>query len=286
VQAGKPSATARKVALRRAAHQLLDEPKLLDDPIALRILGHEAEAWLRADPGRLNQSTYDRVLRAFVVVRSRIAEDALAASIAAGVRQYVVLGAGLDTFAYRNPFADLRVFEVDFPATQAWKREALRAAGIEIPASLTFVPIDFERQSLVEELRRVGLTPGGPAWFSWLGVTPYLERDTILATFRDIAAMAGPGGGVAFDYGTRPPTLSVTERVALAVVSARVRAAGEPFKTFFKPEELRAALEAIGFDQIEDFGREEINARFFQGGSGVLRVGSTGRVVVARTRRR
>src|SRR5262245_21621582 len=122
----QPSATAYRVAMRRAAHQLLDEPKVLDDPVALRIVGPRAEASIRSDPRRF-QSRVGRVLRAFLVARSRCAEDALKVAVAAGVRQYVVLGAGLDTFAYRNPYVaqSLRIFEVDHPATQGWKRSLL-----------------------------------------------------------------------------------------------------------------------------------------------------------------
>src|SRR5208337_2845591 len=154
MQEGKFSRTAQRVAIRRAAHQLLDHPRVLDDPLALRIIGSEAEEVLRSDPKESH--AFSRAFRAFMAARSRYAEDELAHAVAHGVRQYVVLGAGLDTFAYRNPYPELRVFEVDHPATQAWKREQLEAAGIAVPASLTFVPIDFERQTLVDGLTRAG----------------------------------------------------------------------------------------------------------------------------------
>src|SRR5271170_2255196 len=148
MQEGTFSKTAHRVAIRRAAHQLLDQPRVLDDPLALRIIGSEAEAALRSNPRE--DHAFSRAFRAFMAVRSRFAEDELGRAVAHGVRQYVVLGAGLDTFAYRNAYPDLRVYEVDHPATQAWKREQLHAASIPIPQSLTFVPIDFERQTLAQ----------------------------------------------------------------------------------------------------------------------------------------
>src|ERR1700675_701916 len=146
MQEGKFSKTAHRVAIRRAAHQLLDQPRVLDDPLALRIIGSEAEQELRSNPKE--HHAFSRAFRAFMAARSRYAEDELARAVAQGVAQYVVLGAGLDTFAYRNPHDGLHVFEVDHPATQAWKREQLQTAGMVIPAALTFVPIDFERGTL------------------------------------------------------------------------------------------------------------------------------------------
>src|SRR5262249_32483033 len=149
---------------------------------------------------RDNPKTYDssfgRALRLFLVARSRCAEDALAHAVAAGVRKYVILGAGLDTFAYRNPYAAqaLRVFEVDSPATQAWKRDLLRRTRIAEPASLTFVPVDFETQSLAEELRAAGFREAEPAFFSWLGVTMYLTRDAIFSTLSYVASCAAGSG--------------------------------------------------------------------------------------------
>src|SRR5215469_8406262 len=137
MQPGRASRTALRVAIRRAAHQLADPPPVLDDPIALRLLG----SGYARDLDRAMEKVA-RDFRAFMAARSRYTEDRLADAVANGVAQYVVLGAGLDTFAYRNPFPALQVFEVDFPATQEWKRELLRNAGIDPPRSLTFVPLD------------------------------------------------------------------------------------------------------------------------------------------------
>ena len=121
-------------------------------------------------------------------------------AVAHGVRQYVVLGAGLDTFAYRNPFTELRVFEVDFPATQEWKREMLAEALIPLPASLTFVPLDFEHKILGDGLDEAGFDTGAPAFFGWLGVVPYLTLNAFRATLNMIACLPA-GSGVTFDYG-------------------------------------------------------------------------------------
>ncbi len=204
-----------------------------------------------------------RSLRAFLVARSRFAEDHLAQAVARGVKQYVVLGAGLDTFAYRNPFSHVQVFEVDFPATQAWKREHLKAAGIAIPATLTFAPVDFEKDTLPEGLRDAGFKISEPAFFSWLGVTPYLAKETVLATLRWIAASCSKNG-VAFDYTVPRESLNFFNRIAFDALAARVAAAGEPFIGFFDPEDLARELRGMGFTQIEDLGNEEINARYFR----------------------
>lgn len=279
---GQPSRTAMRVALRRAAHQLLDDPRVFDDPLAIRIIGPADADALRADPRAHDATPFDRALRAFLAARSRIAEDALARAVGAGVRQYVVLGAGLDTFAYRNPFAGLDVFEVDFPATQEWKRGCLAAAGIAPPASLRFVPVDFERQSLTSELAAAGLDPARPVWFSWLGVTPYLERAAVMATLGDIGRLAGANGGVAFDYGVDPSVMTITQRAVLAALEARVRRAGEPFRSAFVPADLVTDLRAMGFDDVEDLDPETINSRFFDRRRDGLRVGTLGHMVIAR----
>jgi len=219
----KPSRTALRVAVRRAAHQLFDHPRVFNDPLAVRILGPDTP--LEPDDAAAS-------LRAFLVARSRYAEDQLAEAVQRGVRQYVVLGAGLDTFAYRNPYAGLRVFEVDHPSTQAWKRDLLESAGIAIPPEATLVPVDFERQSLSDALRSAGLRTNASAFFSWLGVVPYLTDVAFAATLQYIAAMP-PQSGVVFDYGADRSTLSESEKAFRDALAARVAAAGEPFQLFF-----------------------------------------------------
>src|SRR5215472_8729312 len=230
MQDNRPSVTARAVAMLRAAHQLYDHPTVLDDPVALAILGPETRKTLRSRRRRL-LTGLSRRLRAFLVARSRVAEDALAEAVTRDVRQYVILGAGLDTFAYRNPYpaTQLRVFEVDHPATQAWKRRQLAAAGVALPESLTFVPVDFESQSLAERLADAGLRAAEPVFFSWLGVTMYLTRAAVLATL-DYVAQLPAGSGIVFDYAVPPATLSLIRRVVVHAVMRRVAAAGEPWK--------------------------------------------------------
>jgi len=279
MQEGTFSKTAHRVAVRRAAHQLLDQPRVLDDPLALRIIGAEAENELRSNPKE--DHAFSRAFRAFMAARSRFAEDELAQAVAQGVRQYVVLGAGLDTFAYRNPHSGLRVFEVDHPATQAWKRERLEAAGIAIPTSLTFVPIDFERQTLADGLGQSGFNGNAAAFFSWLGVTPYLTREACLVTLSFIAKMP-VGSGVVFDFAVDPALLNLGQRMALKALSKRVAAVGEPFQLFFDPEKLQGELKGMGFRRTEFLQGKELNARYFKDRKdGLLVRGSIGHLMAA-----
>ncbi|MET0210034.1 MAG: class I SAM-dependent methyltransferase, partial [Burkholderiaceae bacterium] len=200
VRQGEPSRTALRVAALRAVHQLLDEPLVLPDPIALPLLGASTEAALRHDPFALNDPM-SRGLRGAFVARSRFVEDELTRSVARGVRQYVLLGAGLDTFAYRNPYRDegLRVFEVDHPGTQRWKRQLLAEARIAVPPALAFVPADFEHDDLGAALRQAGFQADEPACVSWMGVTMYLTAEAVLATLDTVAGFA-EGSCLCFDY--------------------------------------------------------------------------------------
>jgi methyltransferase (TIGR00027 family) len=277
------SRTAMRVAMRRAAHQLLDRPLVLDDPIAIPILGRETAAALRADPRQFEKGRLSSYMRAFFAVRSRFAEDQLAAARAAGVDQYVILGAGLDTFAYRNPSPDrpLRVWEVDHPATQAWKQERLAESAISIPENLTFVPIDFERETLTDALAAADFDPAAGAVFSWLGVVPYLSRSSVMATLAYVASVTAASGGVVFDFGIPPGQLTMMQRVAFEALAARVRAAGEPWQTFFDPAELSRDLLALGFAVAEDIPPAVINARYFSGRGDGFEVGGMGHLMWA-----
>jgi methyltransferase (TIGR00027 family) len=276
-----PSKTAFRVAMRRAVHQLLDDPKVLDDPFALAILGQEAAAELRAAPDQFEKLGTTN-LRAFVAARSRFAEDQLATAFAQGVRQCVVLGAGLDTFAYRNPFEGLHVIEVDHPATQGWKKDLLASARIAIPPSVSFVAVDFAKQTLAEELSKSAFRLTEPAFFSWLGVVPYLTREAAFGTLRWIGSLP-PGSGVVFDYAVTRAALNFLERAALDALSKRVAWAGEPFQLFFEPRELAAALRDMGFREIEDLGAAEINGRYFANRKDGLKIrGNVGRLMGAR----
>ena len=262
MQVGQPSRTALAAAAHRAAHQILESGTIFADPLALRTLGQDPETVAReatADPSR-------RQMRLFIAVRTRFAENALAAACERGVRQVVVLGAGLDTYAYRHagrdPEGGLRVFEVDHPATQAWKRERLADAGIAVPESLTFAPIDFERQTLGEGLAASGFDPAQQTFFSWLGVVPYLTEDAVWTTLRFVAALPA-GAHVVFDYSDPPDSLSPEARLNFERRASRVATLGERWLSHFQPARLHARLTGLGFCEIEDLGPPEIRARHF-----------------------
>lgn len=258
METGQPSRTAFAAAAHRAAHQVLEQGCVFRDPLAAAILGQTAEAIAvdaEAHPER-------RPLRFFIAWRTRFAEDALAAAVTRGTRQLVILRAGLDTFAYRNPFSDrLRVFEADHPATQAWKRERLAAAGIPVPASLTFAPVDFERQTLAEGLAAAGFDAARPTFFTWLGVVPYLSRGAVLSTLRFIARLSA-STQVVFDYSDPPETLSPGARV-YDRRAARVAALGENWLTYFEAAQLRSELLLLGFTEAEDLCLPQLAACYF-----------------------
>jgi methyltransferase (TIGR00027 family) len=255
---------------------------VLEDPVALRLLDPEDAAMLQADPQQAERTPLERALRAFLVARSRYAEDELALAVQRGIRQYVILGAGLDTFACRSPYPEglLRMFEVDHPATQAWKRERLAAAGLPLSPDLVLAPVDFERQTLADGLRSAGWDAHRPTFFSWLGVTPYLTEDAVLRTLSFIASTPS-GSEVVFDYGISPSLLNSRERWVFEAMAQRVAAAGEPWRAFFDPALLAGKLREIGFGQVEDLGSDEINTRYFQGRSDGLQVGTLAHLMTA-----
>jgi methyltransferase (TIGR00027 family) len=275
METGRASKTALGVAIQRAAHQLMEQPRILDDPIALRLVGS-------GHPRLMERAMHPvgRDFRAFMAVRSRYVEDQLAAAVAQGIGQYVVLGAGLDTFAYRNPFPKLRVFEVDFPATQQWKREMLAEAAIAMPDGLTFVPLDFEHHTLADGLRESGFDFAAPAFFGWLGVIPYLTLEAFRSTIIAIGRLR-PKSAVSFDYGLRPETLSPAGRKAWDALAARVAAAGEPFQLFFTPEELESELLRAGFHRVEQLDYEQLNERYFKDRADGLRLSTVGLAMLA-----
>ncbi len=197
----------------------------------------------------------ERPRRLFFATRARFAEDAVASAVAAGVRQVVILGAGLDTFAYRNSHHDLRVFEVDHPATQAWKRERLATAGIDSPETLTFVPVDFETQTLATQLESAGFRRTDPAVFVWLGVIYYLTPDAARATLAYIAGQARPVE-VVFDY-LRSATTDA-EHAYQRARADRLAGVGEPLFSYFTPDGIAAQLRALGFTDVEDHAAPDL----------------------------
>jgi methyltransferase (TIGR00027 family) len=264
MQPREPSRTAWGAARHRAVHQLIESGRIFADPLAVPILGGEldeaAEDVLRLDR---DSEPGTRALRFFIVARSAYAEAKLAEAVAErGATQLVVLGAGFDTFAYRNPFAGLRVFEVDHPATQAWKRERLAAIDIAPERWPAFAGVDFERESFAGRLSEAGFDPHQRTFVFWLGVSMYLTPAAIDAT---LAAVAGwPGGGeIVFDY-AEPPRAGMSEQglAARAALAERVAAAGEPFTQGLEPETLHARLGELGYGEIEDLGSLDLADRF------------------------
>ncbi|WP_174940097.1 SAM-dependent methyltransferase [Burkholderia lata] len=279
VNAG-PKPSALMVATQRAAHQLLDRPLVLDDPVALTVLGAAEAQALRDNLDKFRQPMTVG-MRSTVVVRSRLADDVWADAIERGVRQYVVLGAGLDTSAYRRPDAPGRVFEVDLPATQAWKQARLREAGIAVPPSLQFVPVDFERVGLAEGLARAGFDADAPALFSWLGVTMYLDEAAVIETLRFIAGCA-TGSAVLLEYVVPLPSLPPIMRIAMEQMMTRFAERGEPWKSFFEPDALTRRLAVLGFSHSNTWTPDELNQRYLANRADGLHIGaSPGRLVLA-----
>jgi methyltransferase (TIGR00027 family) len=243
--------------MHRAVHQTLESGVIFTDPFALQILDDEARAGLAA----FASDTSQRLMRLFIAARSRFSEDSMAACIARGVRQVVILGAGLDTFALRNPHADVTVYEVDYPATQAWKRERLAQAGVTLPPSLTFAPVDFERQSLADGLAAAGFRCDQPGYFQWLGVTPYLTREAIVSTLDFVASING--AEVVFEYAepfeNYPPVMLAN----LRAVAERAASIGEPWLSLFDPPEMAALMQARSFAAFEDMTRPELATRYY-----------------------
>jgi methyltransferase (TIGR00027 family) len=256
---GQPSQTAQGAAAYRAVHQLLEGGAIFKDPFASRILDEQAAV-------SLNEMAADqslRPMRLFIAARSRFSEDTMAECVAGGVRQVVVLGAGLDTFSLRNPFADLGVcvFEVDDAATQVWKRERIKAAGLIEPQSLIFAPIDFERESLSEGLTRVGFRLNQPAFFQWLGVVPYLTKETVSSTLKFISKV--PQAVVVFDYAEPFQNYPAERRANIIAIAEKAAARGEPWLSLFDPAEVFELLRCEGFKIIEDLGLPEIAERLY-----------------------
>lgn len=256
------SVTARGVALMRAAHQLIDgAPPILDDPIVPRLLGEEAHTRILADADRL-QSRAARSLRSHVVLRSRVAEDALRDAIARGATQYVLLGAGLDTFAYRQPpwARSATIIEVDHPSSQAEKRRLLERSGIDIPTNVRYVDVDFERETLVDGLRRGGVAFDRMTVFAWLGVTMYLTREAIDAVLATVASF--PTGSEIVLTFAQP--LAADEQAG-RVFAERAAAAGEPWLSYFQPVEVEELLRSHGFSSVRFLTREAAMQQYYAG---------------------
>jgi len=259
MNAGEPSRTAFAAARHRAAHQILEGGAIFADPLAVTIAGGDREEIVR----EAQANPMSAFMRRFVCTRARFAEDILAAQVARGTDQCVVLGAGLDTFAYRSPYGEkLRAFEVDHPATGAWKASKLREAGIDPPPWLQTVAVNFETDDLTERLYATGFDRHRATMFIWLGVVPYLTRPAIFKTLSQIAAQPAEVA-VVFDYANPPELFSPQMRALHDVRAAQVAAIGEPWITHFTAAELHAELLKLGFLSLEDLGPRQMAQRYY-----------------------
>lgn len=276
MQDGQPSSTASQAALLRAAHPILDAPCVFADPLAGALCGLTDERSVRealeALTGRLEQHGGLEVARAWltaaratVAVRARWAEDQLRAAVETyGVRQYVILGAGLDSFAYREPApgAPLSIFEVDHPASQAAKRARLATLGLTARQKLSFVPVDLEREALIPALTAGGFEVRQPAFFAALGLVLYLSPDALR---RQLTAIAGgaPGTQLALNYLVPPHRLEQeADRAVWQVLDRFTRHQGEPSRSCFEPQGIAALLTGCGFKHLEDLPAQAITARY------------------------
>jgi len=281
--ADKPSRTLLSTAIRRATHQLLDAPLILDDPISLRIVPEAADAEFMATLNR--DGTPDAaVLRALFVMRSRFAEDRLAGAAGRGVRQYVMLGAGLDTFPWRQPpFArSMHLFAADFPASLSFARERARAGGLSEPDNLTRVPIDLESGHAMKELVRGGLDPAVPTFVSVLGVTQYLSQQAVYALLRDLSALP-PGSEIVFSFALPDDALSGQDLEAVKLSAIFTAKIGEPWRTRLHPRQLITKLAEFGYREIFHLTPEIAHQRFFSGRRDALRVPGWEQLIAAMT---
>ena len=260
----QPSRTALATAYLRAAHQLLDAPpRILEDPLAVSVLGEGASDRIRNDEARY-RSPGAQALRAHVVLRTRFAEDRLAEAVKRGVCQYVLLGAGLDTFAFRQPpwAKSLRIVEIDHPNTQSFKLAMLSQTRIEVPANVSFGAIDFDRESLLDGLNRHGVLPNQPTFFSWLGVTMYLTEVSIDRALQSLGAFVAGSEVVLTFLEPRDEPLA-TAVPSSAQLASRVAVAGEPFVSYIHPAEVETKLRQAGFATIRFLTPEEAKALYF-----------------------
>jgi methyltransferase (TIGR00027 family) len=250
----------------RAAHTRLDPHPLIDDPWGDRLVSETVKRALASSNAALDESLMRSRSYANVIMRTRFAEDALKAGVSRGVRQYVLVGAGFDSFSLRLPesAANLQIFEIDFPATQKLKLERIGACGITLSDSVHFIAADLSQESVAAALARSPFETSRLSFFSWLGVTMYLTREANLATLSSIASCSPGGSEVAFTY--------LDERVfqvqseSFRELEQRVAAVGEPFLSGFSPAELAANLAACGLDLVEDLNGLESAARYARSG--------------------
>jgi len=254
----EPSRMALMIARQRAAHQVLDHGSILYDPFAMKILRENEKDVLQF----ANAQPLASIGRLFTAARSRIAEDALSRAVERGIRQIVILGAGLDTFAFRSRHGGrlIRIYEVDHPATQAWKHERLAEAQVALPAWLTLVPVDFEPDDWGEMLVGAGFQQNSPAFFTWLGVVPYLTQEAVASTLEYIASIQN--SEAVFDYLEPAEAFSEELRQLEKKRTEQLKKIGEGSTSRFDPPGMAAILRSHGFSDIEDINFQEIRSRF------------------------
>jgi methyltransferase (TIGR00027 family) len=285
MEAGRASQTAQLAAIQRAAHVLLDdEPWIFRDDLAAALSGMRDETAVRAAldmlEAELSRAAAPSVVKQWmqdarlsVSLRARYAEDELREAMQRGVTQYVILGAGLDSFAYcrHDRQCRLRVFEVDYSATQQRKLSRLRELAIEIPQHVTYVPIDFEAESILDALERQGYLRDEAAFFSCLGVTQYLSEAAIDRTLKQIGAAAS-GSEIVLDYLVPPALVAESEREILRLLESLTARRGEPGRSYFEPERLAEIMKECGFAYMWDVAASEAHERYLKNRTDGLRL--------------
>lgn len=276
----KASATATGVAVARSAHRSCDQPPwVLDDPFALQLAGPRWAEIQSASEAAFPETAL-RQSRASVVARSRYAEDRL---VSGGYRQYVILGAGLDSFAWHR--ADLigwlRLFEVDHPASQAWKLGRIAELDLPVRDGHVFAPVDFETTPLCDGLTRAGLDWSQPAFFSWLGVIIYLTPEAITATLNTVSG-CGTGSEIVLSYDAPDAFLDDTAREMVQIEARQVAATGEPYTTRMSPAQAETLIESAGLEVVEHLAPQALYDRYFAQRSDGLRPSTAERLIAAR----
>jgi len=273
MESNKRSRTAELTAMLRALHFLHGErPLILEDPIAIELLDSDLREYC------LGSSTQNDLAvsggAAVVLGRARLTEDKLAEAVRAGIDQYVVLGAGGDSFAFRRPdlMEVVRVYEIDQPATQDWKRECLNRSGRQIPASLEFVPADLEHETVLDALGRSSFRNERPAFLSWLGTIMYLTPEAVFRTLSSLAENLAPGSEIVFDYRVQIEFVDPAEVESVLAGDKGTAAMGEPKRSFFNPHTFTEEIESKArFEMLENLSPGELTDRYFTGRSDGMR---------------
>ena len=265
------SRTAEIVAAMRAKHTMYDEPVIFEDPFVIDFCNKQWQGMLRA--GSLPWKVMDQVSRGMkpisleVIGRARYTEDLLDLAITKGVTQYVILGAGFDSFCLRRPdlASSLSVFEVDFPSTQTAKRQQMLKNYGALPSNLNFVDVNFEQETLADGLARSDFDPLKRTFFSWLGTTMYLSHAAVIGTLRSLVSYTASESELVFDYYTAPRLIAAALALPRAQrLAMRIARQGEPFIGFYQPEEIAELLSSNGLSLLENFSPRQQNQRYFK----------------------